>query len=142
MNIKPKLARTQQRAWLRKQLAAQGGLCPLCLLPIDLSIDREGVIDHDHETGECRGVLHRSCNSCEGKVKNAIGHWGTKKVDMSLIVPYLERLVAYYKQPGLGVIYSQHKTPEEKKLAALAKARKSRAVKAARRQVRSMKTTK
>lgn len=134
-----KLARSQMRLWTRMQLEKQGGICPLCAQPVDLSIPRQAVVDHDHETGEVRGVLCRSCNSAEGKVKNAIGCWGTKKVQMSLIVPYLERLLAYYKAPGLGVIYAQHQTPEEKKAAELAKRRRARATATARRRVRSMK---
>lgn len=133
-----KLARSQMRLWTRQQLAKQEGLCPLCALPIDLSIPRQAVVDHDHETGEVRAVLCRSCNACEGKVKNAVGRWGTKKVQMSLIVPYLERLLTYYKQPGLGVIYAQHQTPEEKKQAELAKRRRARVNKAAHKRVRSM----
>lgn len=142
MNVKPKLARTQMRAFTIKTLREQGGTCPLCLLPIDLSIPREGVVDHDHETGECRGILHRSCNAALGKVDKAVGSWGCKKHSYDAIIPWLERMLEYYKRPGLGIIYSQHKTPEEKRVAALAKQRRARATKAARRQVRSMKITK
>ena len=139
--VKPmrKLARTQMRAYVRKVLQDQGGICPLCALPIDLSIPREGVLDHDHETGECRGVLHRSCNSCIGRIDHAIGRWGSKKHTYAAILPYLERVLLYYKQPGLGVIYSQHQTAEEKRVAELAKRRRARAGTRARKQVRSMK---
>lgn len=108
-----KLTRSQQRAFVIKQLKAQGGLCPLCKLPIDHTIKREAVLDHDHETGECRGVLHRSCNGAEGKIANAAGRWGAKSMQYSKIVPYLENLVKYLKQDGLGWIYPEHKTPEE-----------------------------
>lgn len=46
-------------------MAEQGHVCAVCALPFaertgrDL---REPVIDHDHDTGEVRGVLHRECN--------------------------------------------------------------------------------
>lgn len=136
-----KMARNQQRWWVRKQLEAQGGVCPLCMKPIDLSIPREGVIDHDHESGECRGVLHRSCNAALGKVDHAIARWGCKVHKYSEILPWLERMLMYYKQPGLGIIYAQHQTPEEKKAADLAKRRRARATKVATRRVRSMKPT-
>lgn len=109
-----KLTRSQQRAFVLKTLKEQGGLCAICELPIDAKIPREAVLDHDHETGECRGVLHRSCNGAEGKVANAAGRWGAKSMQYSAIVPYLEKLVAYLKKPGLGYIYPEHKTPEEK----------------------------
>lgn len=111
--LKP-LARSQQRAFVLKTLKAQGGLCPLCEQPIDYKIPREAVLDHDHDTGECRGVLHRSCNGAEGKVANAAGRWGAKSMDYADIVPYLENLVEYLKRPGLGYEYPGHKTEEQK----------------------------
>lgn len=108
-----KLTRSQQRAFVIKTLKAQGMLCPLCGKEIDYKIPREAVLDHDHETGECRGVLHRSCNGAEGKIANAAGRWGAKSMSYDKIIPYLENLVAYLKQPGLGWVYPEHKTPEQ-----------------------------
>lgn len=116
-----KMARTQQRIWMVKQLKEQGGVCPLCKKEIDVSKDREGVIDHDHATGECRGVLHRSCNAAEGKIRHAVVCWGTKTSDPKQVTQFLHNLAAYLLQPGLGIIYAQHQTPEEKKLAASAR---------------------
>jgi len=133
-----KLARTQLRAWTLQQLAKQGGKCPLCGTPIDSSIPREAVVDHDHNTGEIRGVLHRSCNAAEGKVANAAGRWGAKSMEYGAIVPWLRNLLAYLEQPGTGVVYPTHKTPEEQRLARNAKVRKARAEKKARQAVRSM----
>lgn len=108
-----KLTRSQQRAFVLKTLKDQGGLCPLCKLEIDPKIPREAVLDHCHETGECRGVLHRSCNGAEGKVANAAGRWGAKSMEYSKIIPYLENLIEYLKSPGLGWIYPEHKSKEE-----------------------------
>ena len=131
-----KLARTMMPTWKVRQVAAQGGLCPLCNQPIDLSVKGEGAIDHDHNTGEIRGVLHRSCNAAEGKVANAAGRWGAKSMEYSLLIPWLERMIAYLKQPGLGLIYHTHLTPEEQRLLKNAKARKARAASAARKVTR------
>lgn len=124
----PKLSRTMMRSWAARQLKVeQGGLCPLCGNEIDLTIKGEGVIDHDHDTGEIRGVLHRSCNSAEGKVANAAGRWGAKSTAYSAIIPWLDNLLAYLKRPGTGMMYPMHKTADEKKDLRNAAARRKRA---------------
>lgn len=120
-----KLTRSQQRAFVLKTLREQGGICPLCELPIDHKIPKEAVLDHDHDTGECRGILHRSCNGAEGKVANAAGRWGAKSMDYSAIIQYLKNLVAYLEKPGLGWIYPEHKNPEERAEAARIKRNKA-----------------
>lgn len=131
-----KMARTQQRMWMVKQLKKQGGLCPLCNKEIDISKDREGVIDHDHATGECRGVLHRSCNAAEGKVRHAVVCWGTKTSDSKAVAEFLSNLANYLMQPGLGIIYAQHQTPEEKKAAAAARRKRKLATVFVKKQLR------
>lgn len=109
-----KLTRTQLRSWTISHLKnVQGGLCPLCGERIDYSIPREAVCDHNHDTGEIRGVLHRSCNAAEGKVANAAGRWGAKSTKYEDIVPFLENLVRYLKARGTGLMYPEHKTAEQ-----------------------------
>lgn len=128
------LARSAMRTWVVKHLkTVQGGLCPLCLKEIDLSIPKEGVVDHDHDTGRIRGVLHRSCNAAEGKATNAIAQWGAKAHDYPSILAYLKRLVAYLEAEPTQFIYHSHKTPDERRDARNKKAREARArVRAAR----------
>lgn len=130
-----KLARSGMRAYAAKMLKEQGGLCPLCGLPIDLSIKGEGVIDHDHDTGRIRGLLHRSCNAAEGKIANAAARWGAKSSNYGAIVAYLERVVVYLKSPQRPVIYPMHKTPDERRDARNAKAREQRAAIKAKREL-------
>jgi hypothetical protein len=115
------------RSFVARWLQEQNGLCPLCGQHIDLRIKGEGVLDHNHDTGECRGVLHRSCNAAEGKVSNAAGRWGAKSAAYADIIPFLENLVAYLKAPGKGMVYPMHKTADEKREATNAKARLRRA---------------
>lgn len=123
-----KLPRTMMRSWVARHLkTVQNGLCPLCGKTIDLTIKGEGVVDHDHDTGQIRGVLHRSCNAAEGKISNAAARWGCKSADYSEIIPYLERIVAYLKQPGTQFIYPMHKTADEKKDDRNRKVREARA---------------
>ncbi len=134
-----KLTRTQLRGWSISHLKnVQGGLCPLCRKPIDYSIPREAVVDHNHDTGEIRGVLHRSCNAAEGKVSNAAGRWGAKSTSYADIVPFLENLVQYLKAPGTDLIYPGHKTPEEAAEAKRVKRNRAAATRRAAAKVRTM----
>lgn len=138
-----KLPRTSMRSWMVKHLKQeQGGLCLLCGQAIDITVKGEGVVDHDHTSGEIRGVLHRSCNAAEGKVANAAGRWGAKSMEYSAILPFLKRLVAYLERTGVGLIYHGHKTEDEQRLARNAKARKTRAEAKARGIVRGSRPTK
>lgn len=118
-----KLARTAMRSYAARLLQEQGGLCPLCRKPIDLAEKGEGVLDHDHDSGRIRGVLHRSCNAAEGKISNAAARWGAKSSSYADIIPYLENLVTYLKTPARPVIYPMHKTKDERQDAQRAKAR-------------------
>ncbi len=116
------------RSWAARQLKVeQNGVCLLCQKPIDLSIKGEGVIDHDHDTGEIRGVLHRSCNAAEGKIANAAARWGAKSSKYEDIVAYLESMIAYLRRPGTGMMYPMHKTEDEKRDLRNAKVRERRA---------------
>lgn len=47
-------------------LARQGGVCGIC------GRDEKLVIDHDHETGEIRGLLCHRCNFALGAVEDDI----------------------------------------------------------------------
>jgi hypothetical protein len=48
-------------------LIQQSGRCAVCGEP--LIGPREPVVDHDHKTGIVRGLLHGSCNSGIGLLK-------------------------------------------------------------------------
>lgn len=136
-----KLPRSTMPSWKVGQLRKQCGLCPLCKKEIDLKIKGEGVVDHDHDSGEVRGILHRSCNAAEGKVANAAGRWGAGGMSYSLIVPWLENMLEYLKSPGTGLMYHTHLTEDEKRLKRNADARKARAVRSARTIVRERKAS-
>ncbi len=123
-----KLSRTMMRSFVARHLKTkQHGMCPLCHKEIDLTIKGEGVLDHDHDSGEIRGVLHRSCNAAEGKIANAAARWGAKSSSYSAIVLYLQNLLDYLRAPGVGLLYPMHKTPDEKRDDRNAKAKLARA---------------
>ena len=49
----------QTEKYIRKLFYdAQNGVCPICLKPLSGKIS----LDHDHSTGEPRGILHQQCN--------------------------------------------------------------------------------
>jgi hypothetical protein len=50
-------------------LIQQGGCCALCGEVIEPG---KAVLDHDHRSGQIRGVLHRGCNALEGQIVNAL----------------------------------------------------------------------
>lgn len=131
-----KLTRSQLRPMVQRMLAEQGGVCPLCGKPVDMSIKGEAVVDHDHVTGLIRGTLHRSCNAAEGKVANAAGRWGAKSMAYDAIVPWLRNLLAYLERPTTNFVYPSHQTEEEKRVAKNAKERRARATRQARQVVR------
>lgn len=57
----------------------QAGRCAYCGLP-----DDQLVLDHDHDTGLCRGYLDRGCNISEGHADERWDVWrtGTNPCDM------------------------------------------------------------
>ena len=67
-------------------LCKQNYCCALCLQPF--SINETPVIDHDHETQENRGLLHRTCNA-------ALGLFGDNLEILKLAVQYLENFKSH-----------------------------------------------
>jgi hypothetical protein len=105
-------------------LAKQGGRCAICgnsLAPAD------AVLDHDHISGEVRGVLHRGCNSMLGKIEN---HRRIAKLTSTeALAAFLQGVLPYLSKDGLGVLYPSFRTAEEKRLRTNARRRKARAAK-------------
>lgn len=116
-----KLPRSSMRTWAFTQLTSkQDGKCLVCGKPIDLTVKGSAsdyVVDHCHETGQIRAVLHRSCNAALGKIDNAAGRWGAKSMSYTDIVPYLRKVVEYYEwvlQNPTGMLYPDHKSKDER----------------------------
>lgn len=122
-----KLARSQMLAFKKQQIIKQGWRCPITGKKFDPNKLEDAVIDHDHITGEIRGILSRSGNAAEGKVKNAIARWGGTGENYPAVIAFMKRLIAYLESPGCGLIYPFHKTEDEKRLDRNKKAREARA---------------
>jgi hypothetical protein len=66
--------------WYRQRLDEQGGVCAICK---GVSLKRLGV-DHNHQTGEVRGLLCVKCNA-------GIGNFNENPSLMYAAVQYLGR---------------------------------------------------
>lgn len=134
-----RITRSQQYSITMKLLNQQGGNCLVCNKRISVQTTGRAsdyTLDHSHSTGEVRGVLHRSCNSAEGRVRHSVSRWGAKGNDEEAIIEYLEGLAKYLREchegtRTTGILYPNHKTTEEKAEAAKLKRRKQYATKKA-----------
>ena len=68
--------------YFREMLRVQGGLCAICT--IAMKPGKETHIDHDHVTGDVRGLL---CNKCNW----AVGHAENRNWDMATVAEYLSK---------------------------------------------------
>lgn len=108
--------------------ADQNGRCALCGEPLPIG---EAVLDHDHTTGQVRGVLHRGCNAMLGHIENnrARNHL-SRIVRLAAwskgLVPYL-----YAKRDDMPLYYT-HRTAAQKAERRTTKARLARAARKAR----------
>ena len=102
-------------------LDQQQGRCALCAQVIEPG---KAVLDHDHNTGRIRGVLHRGCNALEGIITNSLPR--------NLITPARLAVIfqnwTQYHENQRDILHPTHKTPEERKIKAQkrAKARKKK----------------
>ena len=90
-------------------LEQQSFKCALCML--DCSED-QAVLDHNHQGGHVRAVLHRGCNATEGKIMNSMRRYGIKDP-----LQFLESMIKYQQHHAMnqtGLIHPTFKTPEEK----------------------------
>lgn len=69
-----KLKASEVAAYRTTLLNEQNGHCALCGDRIEAG--DVAVLDHDHKTGHCRGVLHRGCNSMLGVIENGRARYG------------------------------------------------------------------
>jgi hypothetical protein len=73
-------------------LQVQDFKCAICGKPFEKGNGRYAVVDHDHNDGHVRGLLHRNCNL-------GLGHLGDCEEGLLLALDYLRRTAASEQQP-------------------------------------------
>ena len=108
---------------LREQYySEQNGLCNLCFEHMDPS---EAVLDHDHKSGQLRGVLHRGCNAYIGSMENNLARNRITTNRLSLILINFMSYISTHKP----IRHPTHLTPEERKERTRLRAKKNRSKK-------------
>lgn len=95
----------------------QGGKCALCERTLIHKLG-DACLDHDHVTGQVRGVLCRACNGVEGKIKNLFARW-LRGLSGSGAATWLANLVKYWDQYSSAnnpnrFLYPTHLDADEK----------------------------
>lgn len=119
-----RLTATQVKLLRIKLAAEQGNRCCLCQGQFGQKAPLDPVLDHDHKTGAVRGVLHRGCNSLLGKIENNASRYGVR--DVFAFCSGTPNYLRSHLTNITGYLHPTHKSPDEKRLARNAKARKAR----------------
>lgn len=101
-----------------RMLEEQNWFCALCGNPIEKG---QEVLDHCHQKGYVRAVLHRECNSFEGKLTNALKRFYRlnmdNKDDMWEVYYLLTHFWSYQRQDySHNPIHPSHRFPEHKEI--------------------------
>lgn len=137
-----KLKSTDLAKFRTKLMEEQGNRCAICYCSFEEvtyhTKKKKNVykhtpcLDHDHKTGQVRGVLCSGCNSAEGKYINAIERWHTEMVvtDKIGIWEMTQCLSDYYHthvKDQHDLIHPSFKTEDEKRELRNLRARRKRA---------------
>ncbi len=108
-----RLTKKQKEEWRDYLWGKQKGLCALCGTYISRENEKgndEAVLDHDHETGHIRSVLHRSCNASEGSILQ----FADKRCRSEDPKLFLITMVKYWEADYSHLpFHPGHKLPEE-----------------------------
>lgn len=85
-----------------KILAYQGGVCYACHQAEPVK-GRRLSVDHDHTTGEVRGLLCSRCNPILGKLERAFVRYGLGKVEGLKLAQFAFRIATYVVQTPASI---------------------------------------
>lgn len=117
MNEKTKEKARAKRLWdnykltitqYDKILAYQDGVCYICLCPEPVN-GRRLSVDHDHTTGQIRGLCCSRCNPIIGKLENAYKRYGLGKVETLTVQKMAYRISVYLASyPATAALGAPH----------------------------------
>lgn len=90
------LAQSKLKEWRQANLPEE---CPIFKCKVD-----DAVVDHCHNTGLVRGVLHRQSNAWAGKIENSWKRFGQNNSDLTL-PEALRALAKYLEQDHTDVLH-------------------------------------
>jgi hypothetical protein len=97
-----KLKYSQVKPLREQMLIEQNYLCALC----NEKIVDDAVLDHCHKSGKIRRVLHRGCNSLEGKIVNNMPR---SCMDLVRLKSFLSNLCKYITDDYDLIIHPTYK---------------------------------
>ena len=104
MRLKPK----EVQGYRKKLLLEQDGKCVLCTKKIYKGQD---ALNHCHDSGRVRAVLHRNCNSSEGRIK----HWANRSGYNPVL--FLQAVIKHWNGDYQHLpFHPNHRTDTEKQI--------------------------
>ena len=115
---KPQLRPKDVKPYRLQLLKKQKGICPLCGFKIEI---HQATLDHCHESGHIRAVLHRNCNQVEGRIRSWVNRAG-KHIEP---IAFLEAILAHWTaEYDLRPLHPNHRTATQKEIIVLKRKRK------------------
>lgn len=109
-----RLKQSEIKDFRQELLKAQKGRCALCGGKV---LSKYEALDHDHNTGHIRGVLHTDCNILLGKIENFVLRNGKGILRRGGLQNLLKSCYNYmHIDYSRNPYHPSHRTPEEKQI--------------------------
>ena len=97
----------------KELLRKQGNKCPICGQSLLMVPSKDQVVDHCHDRGYIRAVLHRGCNGAEGKVRGVMSSWARSGHSELVLIAALRKMADFWETnmtPQTEYIHPKHLT--------------------------------
>ena len=125
-----RLSRAEVADVRARLLTKQKFKCAVCGCTLRGKKRGGATLDHCHDTGVIRGVLCRSCNGGEGKIKNAAIRYGGGKENWRKFLHELLAYLSIHSTPKTQFLHPTWLSEDEKRIKRNKRARVKRRMKA------------